>query len=65
MASEKLRSILELLNTSFPHLERVAIYSNPHDLLQKESSELTELRRLKLGMIYLGVESGSASLLQA
>lgn len=64
MATEKLHSILQLLNTAFPQLERAAVYSNPHDLLEKESSELAGLRRLKLGMIYLGVESGSASLLK-
>ncbi len=64
MAAEKLRSILQLLNAAFPLLERVAVYANPQDLLQKESAELAEMRRLKLGMIYLGVESGSASLLK-
>lgn len=65
MASDKLRSILQALNTTFPLLERVAVYANPGDLLQKESGELAEMRRLKLGMIYLGVESGSSSVLRS
>jgi radical SAM superfamily enzyme YgiQ (UPF0313 family) len=65
LATEKLRSILQHLNTAFPSLERVAVYANPQDLLQKEIAELAELRSLKLRMIYLGVESGSSSVLQA
>lgn len=65
MTTEKLRSILQHLDSAFPLLERVAVYANPQDLLQKEIAELAELRSLKLGMIYLGIESGSGSVLQA
>ena len=64
LSTEKLQHILQLLNEAFPHLERVSVYGNPQDLLQKESSELALLRSLKLGMIYLGLESGSGSLLE-
>jgi len=60
----KLLGILEVLKGAFPLLERVAVYSNPQDLLQKDVDELIELRRHKLGMIYLGVESGSALVLR-
>ena len=60
-----LLSILQCLDRNFPLLERVATYCNPQDLLQKEVEELVELRRFKLGMVYLGVESGSASVLEA
>jgi radical SAM superfamily enzyme YgiQ (UPF0313 family) len=65
MATDKLLRILQALEGSFPLLERVAIYGNPQDLLQKEVEELSALRRLKLGLIYLGVESGSAAVLRA
>lgn len=61
----KLIKILELLSESFSHLERVTLYGNPHDLLQKTTEELAELGKNKLGMIYLGVESGSAAVLSA
>ncbi len=64
IAADKLQKILEALNRSFPLLERVSVYSNPRDLLEKEPAELSELRRLKLGMVYLGVESGSEVVLQ-
>ena len=65
IATDKLLEILKALDHSFPLLERVAVYSNPMDLLQKESVEMIELRRLKLGMIYLGVESGCEAVLHA
>ena len=65
MESGRLFSALQALNDSFPLLERVSLYANPRDLLQKESSELAEMGRLKLGMIYLGVESGSAAVLRS
>lgn len=62
---EKLLLILKELERSFPRLERVAVYGNPQDLLQKDTGDLLELRKHKLGMIYLGIESGSAAVLQA
>lgn len=65
VGSGRLRSILQDLNTAFPLLERVATYANPRDLLHKESAELEEMRRLKLGLVYLGVESGSSSVLRS
>lgn len=65
IATDKLLEILKTLNHAFPLLERVAVYSNPQDLLQKETGEMAELRRMKLGMIYLGVESGSEAVLRA
>lgn len=61
----KLIEILKLLSGAFVHLERVTLYGNPHDLLEKSVEELAELGKNKLGMIYLGVESGSAAVLDA
>jgi len=54
----ELLEILEMLNRAFPRLERVGIYANATDLLKKTASELGELRRAKLGIFYLGLESG-------
>jgi len=65
LETKKLLQILKALGKAFPELERVAVYCNPHDLLQKEVPELTLLRRHKLGMVYLGVESGSEEVLRA
>lgn len=65
LETEKLLQILQVLDKAFPGLERVALYCNPHDLLQKEVPELTLLRRHKLKLAYLGVESGSEAVLRA
>ncbi|MGM0688494.1 MAG: radical SAM protein [Bacillota bacterium] len=62
---EKLLKILQELDRAFPFLERVSVYGNAQDLLQKSITELRELGNNKLGMIYLGLESGSADVLQA
>lgn len=62
--AKKLTEILQLLNSYFPRLERVSVYANPQDLLDKETEELKTLRELGLGMIYLGVESGCPDVLK-
>ncbi len=61
---EKLKGILEHLNEKFPALERVAAYATPRDLLRREADELEELKRLKLGILYQGVESGDDEILE-
>jgi radical SAM superfamily enzyme YgiQ (UPF0313 family) len=61
----QLLEILERLKKVFPYLERVSVYGNPQDLLVKSVAELGELGNNKLGMIYLGMESGSAAVLEA
>ena len=63
--SEQLLKILEYLNRAFPKLDRVSLYGNPQDLLEKNVKELVELKNNKLGIVYLGLESGSASVLKA
>lgn len=62
--TSRLVEILKELQNMFPALERVGVYCNPHDLLAKDVGELEELKRHRLGMLYLGVESGSASVLE-
>lgn len=65
MSADNLLHILDSLNKSFPMLERVATYGNPHDLLGKKVTQLSELAQKKLAMIYYGIESGSESVLNA
>jgi len=60
-----LRAILERLAEVFPKLQRVGIYANATSILGKEPSELEELRSLKLGIVYLGLESGDPETLAA
>ena len=60
----KLVEVLQHLNEKFPDLDRVAAYATPQDTLCRSTDELETLKELKLGIIYLGVESGDEEVLQ-
>jgi len=60
-----LLAIMERLNQVFPKLQRVGMYGNATSILSKKPSELAELRSLKLGIVYLGLESGDPETLVA
>jgi len=64
LSTRRLVPILEALDKAFPHLERVSIYANAQDILRKSEEELATLYRLKLGMIYMGLESGDEKILR-
>jgi len=59
-----LKFYLERLNALFPSLARVSVYANGSSLLAKSPDELSELRRLKLTLAYLGLETGDEELLR-
>ncbi|MFC2010026.1 radical SAM protein [Chloroflexota bacterium] len=61
---EKLREVLEYLNQKLPMVERVAVYATGLDILRKSPAELKELRELKLGIVYMGLESGDDKVLK-
>jgi radical SAM superfamily enzyme YgiQ (UPF0313 family) len=54
----RLLSILEAIETHLPWVQRVGAYANAKSLNLKTSDQLAELRRHKLGILYLGMESG-------
>ena len=60
----KLKEALRYLNEKFPRLERIATYTTPQDILRSSPSELEELKKLKLGIFYMGVESGDDDILR-
>jgi len=60
-----LRAILERLHAAFPRLQRVGIYGNAKSILKRTPEELVQLRSLKLGIVYLGLESGDPETLAA
>lgn len=60
----KLIDVLQYLNEKLPSVERIGIYATPQDILRRNSDELKELRRLKLGIFYTGLETGDDELLQ-
>jgi len=50
--------ILEKIQEHLPWVKRVGAYANTKSIHLKTLQELTQLRRNRLGMLYLGVESG-------
>lgn len=64
LSTRRLIPVLDALGAAFPHLERVGIYANARNLLRKSTADLALLRRKKLGIVYLGLESGSDEILR-
>jgi len=60
----RLEEILRLINKNLPAIERVGTYANAKSILRKSVDELKILRELGLKIVYLGVETGNAELLQ-
>ena len=60
----KLREVLQYLNEKLPSVERIGTYATPQDILRRSVDELNELRQLKLGIFYTGLETGDDDLLQ-
>jgi radical SAM superfamily enzyme YgiQ (UPF0313 family) len=63
MKTDDLKRILLKIREAFPNCERVGIYSSPKDILRKTEAELMELGELGLGIAYMGLESGSDTVL--
>ena len=64
MPQDKLIAILQCLKEKLPGLRRVGIYGNAKSILRKSVEELRALKALKLGIVYLGVETGDQTLLE-
>ena len=62
--TEELVKILQAIKNIFPECERVGVYGSPKSILLKSKEELEELKSLGLGIVYLGLESGSDKILQ-
>jgi radical SAM superfamily enzyme YgiQ (UPF0313 family) len=63
LSNSKLTPVLEKLNQVFPRLSRVSVYANGSNITSKSDEELAELFAHKLSLIYMGLESGSQSVL--
>lgn len=59
----RLERFLELLNHEFPMLKRVSVYATPKNVHKFNHDELLKLKRKKLWIAYLGLESGDDRLL--
>lgn len=62
--TDDLKNILLKIGEIFPECERVGVYGAPKDIIRKSIDELKELKKFGLGIIYLGVESGSEVILK-
>lgn len=60
---KRLVSIINSIGRGIPGVERIGTYGNAKSILRKSVEELRELRDRGLGIVYLGVESGSDAVL--
>lgn len=65
LSAARVAEILDALEVAFPRLRRVGSYANARDVLRKTPEDLAELRRRRLGILYLGLESGDEPTLAA
>lgn len=63
--TEEMVKILTFIKDNFPECDRIGIYGSPKAILTKTKEELEQLKSLGLGIVYLGVESGSDKILKA
>jgi len=61
----KLLPLLKTINTKLPWLTRIGTYANAKSIAKKSEQDLVELREQKLGIAYLGAESGHNGVLTA
>lgn len=64
LPTPRFAQVLDALAGAFPLLRRVGTYANAHDMLRKSDSDLALLREKGLEIIYLGLESGSETVLR-
>lgn len=64
LSVRRLTRILELIKEYLPWVKRVGAYCLPRNVSKKSIEELTELRKLGLGIVYVGAESGDDEVLE-
>lgn len=64
LPQSKLVWLLTRIRQEMPWIQRVGVYGNAKSILRKTPEELERLRELGLGIVYLGLESGDAQVLQ-
>jgi Fe-S oxidoreductase len=65
LPQKRLVPILARIQEKLPQIKRVGIYANCKSIKTKTVAELSELRRLGLGIVYMGLESGDDHTLTA
>jgi len=59
LSNENLMVILNTINELFPECRQTTVYGSPQDVLRKKDTELQELRKAGVKIIYIGAESGN------
>lgn len=65
LPQEFLEDVLAEIRRELPWVTRVAAYGNARGLRRKSDRDLRRLRRLGLGKVYMGLESGDEATLEA
>ncbi|MBX4259267.1 radical SAM protein [Clostridium estertheticum] len=65
LKTSELKIILLKIKELFPGCERVGVYATPNDILAKSVEDLSLLKAFGIGILYLGVESGSDEILRS
>jgi radical SAM superfamily enzyme YgiQ (UPF0313 family) len=60
----RMKEVLSYLKEKFPDLERIGSYATPRDILLRSVDDLKVLKENKLGIVYMGVESGDDVILE-
>ena len=60
----KLLNILKEINKQLPWVMRIGVYANAKSLKRKTVKQLKELKKHRLGIVYLGLESGDDRILK-
>ena len=64
LSTERMLQILDYLRESFPNFERISCYAMPQNILKKSPEDLKRLYAAGLTMFYIGIESGSDTILK-
>lgn len=64
MDTQDLLTLFQHSKERFPGLNRIGVYGSPQSILRKSVEELRALKAAGLGILYLGIESGSDRVLE-
>ena len=65
LPQKRLLKIMNAIRENLPWVTRVGIYANTKSLNRKSPEELQALKKLGLGIVYMGLESGDDATLEA
>jgi len=64
LSTRRLLSILSMIKTYYPNLQRVSSYCLPRNVTSKSITELQEIHDAGLNLVYVGAESGDDEVLK-